>query len=77
MKIEKFEWSHDGLIIDGKKYGACITKLELEGATIKLYISPLCKKFDEFKLEPPFDDMSNPQELIKYENIRIIEDGEE
>jgi hypothetical protein len=76
MKIEKFEWSVNGLIIDGKKYGACITKLEIDGGIIKLYISPMCKHFDKLELEAPFNDMCNPQELIKYDNIRIIEDGE-
>ena len=43
MKLESFEYKKNvGIIIDGKKYGFGIPKLEIDGWDIKIYVN---KKF--------------------------------
>ncbi len=79
MKIEKFEFNKDGLLIGDKKYGLGIYKLEIEDIeTINVYISTFsCDNFDNIE---GFEKYSNPRDLSKYENIHLIEDkkvGEE
>ena len=74
MELENFEIKKDAIIIDGKKYGACITKIEVDGFGINIYISRF--NFDEIKDMPEFADMNNPLELNKYNNVRIIKDIE-
>lgn len=75
MKANKIEFSKDGLIIDNKKYGLGITKVEIEDIrNIKIYIR-IMKNFEENKkLYPEWEDINNPLELRKYENIKLIEE---
>ena len=56
-----------GLFINGEKYGACITKLEINGPDeIVVYATKWYKK-DKF-----YDrDFHKVEELEKYENIKV------
>lgn len=75
MKADKIEFSKEGLIIDGKKYGLGIIKIEIEGINIIKIYAREYKNFEEMKkLYPEWDDMNNPIELSEYENIKIIEE---
>lgn len=77
MKLESFEYKKNvGIIIDGKKYGLGITKVEIDGLRIKIYINKgsIAKSFEEWLKEQELKDYNNPYDLIKYENIRIIEE---
>ena len=69
-EAKKLKFSKKGLIIDRKKYGNSITKVELVPKKIIIHCSELCKNFEKIKTKG----MNNPLELIKYDNIKIILD---
>ncbi len=76
-KLESFEYKEkEGIIIDGKKYGLGIAKVEIESFGIKIYINKgsIIENFEEWVKEQEWKDYNNPYDLIKYENIRIIEE---
>lgn len=74
--IEKLEYiKGKGIIVDGKKYGIGISKVEIDGNRIKVYIGKsILKSFDEMIKEKQFEDYDNPYDLIQYENIKIVEE---
>jgi len=76
MKLEKFEWiKNNGLYVNNKKYGFGITKLEIDGTDIKIYISKkTALNFDEMIKNNNAEDFCNPYELKEYENVKIIEE---
>lgn len=69
-EAKKLKFSKKGLIIDRKKYGNGITKVEIVPKKIIIHCSELCKNFEKIKTKG----MNNPLELIKYDNIKIILD---
>lgn len=75
-KIEKLEYIRGkGIIIDNKKYGLGISKVEIDGCEIKVYIGKsILKSFDELIKEKKWKDYNNPYDLIRYENIKIVEE---
>lgn len=74
--IEKLEYiKGKGIIVDGKKYGLGISKVEIDGVKIRVYIGKsILKSFEEMIKEKQWEDYNNPYDLIKYENINIIEE---
>lgn len=73
MELESFECKKNvGIIIDGKKYGFGIPKLEIDGWDIKIYVNK--KSVYNFDKIEGTEDYNNPLELSKYENIKIIEE---
>lgn len=76
MKLEKFEYlENKGLIIDNKKYGTGITKIEIDGFDIKIHIhKDFVNKYNFDDSIEGLEDYNNPYDLIKYENIKIIEE---
>ena len=57
----------DGLFINGEKYGACITKLEINGPNeIIIYATKWYKKNKFYE-----NDFHKVEELEKYENIKL------
>ena len=76
-KIEKLEYIRGkGIIVDDKKYGLGISKVEIDGCKIKVYISKsiILKNFDKMIKEEEWKDYNNPYDLIQYENIKIVEE---
>lgn len=74
---EKIEFSKNGLIIDGKKYGIGISKMIIESPSdIKVYLSKyvIIMHFDEMIKQEEYKDFCNPYDLTCYENIKLIEE---
>ena len=70
--LEKIEFTKEGLLIDNKKYGMGITKIEIESIyRINVYVSPNYKSLDELTKEKGY---CNPEDLTKYKNIKLIID---
>lgn len=75
-KLDSFEYVRNkGLFVNGKKYGLCIIKLEIDEGNIKVYINKnTALKFDEMAKFNHMEDFCNPYELKKYKNVIIIEE---